>query len=65
MTGVSLQFFCAAIKALGRQHGGNRGVAPAIEELRGHLAEAEAAYLRLPLIEKKRRPRKKAEHGQD
>ncbi len=60
MDGVSVPFFCGAIKILEKQHG-RRMCATQIENFRAALAEAEAIYQTLPPDEsKKSKPRKKS-----
>jgi hypothetical protein len=50
MAGVSVEFFCAAIKALSKVHG-HRQAGPAIEQVRAALEEAERTFMSLPIYE--------------
>jgi hypothetical protein len=55
--GISIPFFCAAIKVLAKQHG-EKYCGEHIERFRACLAEAELIYQEMPDVEKptKRKP---------
>lgn len=65
MNGVTVEFFCAAIKSLVKRHGErylptNDG---RLEQLRLHLAQAEELYSSFEPVPKAKRQRKKTDGG--
>ena len=57
MRGVSVEFFCGAIKLLTKRHGPKLAELSAIEDVRAALEQAEKAFIELPASVK--HPRKK------